>query len=104
MDIACDTLPSVTKPPLQEFADRHGLFDLIETGKRVAAQCFDLDGPVVAQLTADPESGNEWVEIAVSAKGEIPEVREAHRCFTREWLKILPADKALMVRLALTLV
>ncbi len=104
MNIAYDTLSPVTNPPLEEFADRHGLVDLIETGKRVAAQCFDLDGPVVARLTADPESGNEWVEIAVSAKGEIAEVRQAHRLFTREWLKILPADKALMVRLALTLV
>lgn len=79
----------------------HALADLIENGKRIASQCFILDGPVVTRLVEDPESGCEWVELVAPTKGEIPEVRQAHHRFTREWLKIVPVDKTLMVRLFL---
>ena len=89
---------------LEEFTDRHDLSGLIELGSNLASGCFELNQPAVARMTTDQDTGEEWVELAVSAKGDVPRVRKAHRTYTLEWLKAVPLEKGLMVRLAISIV
>jgi hypothetical protein len=89
---------------LEEFADHHDLSGLIELGSNLASGCFGLDQTVVARMTTDQDTGEEWIELAVSTKGDVPGVRQAHRTYTREWLKAVPLEMGLMVRLAISIV
>ena len=101
MSLAPNLPPPDVSGPLQEFTDRHGLAPLIESAKQLAEHCFTLDVPVLIRKVDDPESGDEWVEMRVRARGEIADVGKAHDEYTRRWLELVPANKALMIRLAI---
>jgi hypothetical protein len=104
MNLSTYVRPAEARSSLEEFTDRHDLSGLIELGSNLASGCFELDEPVVARMTTDQDTGEEWIELSVSAKGDVSRVRQAHRTYTREWLKAVPLEKGLMVRLAISIV
>jgi hypothetical protein len=89
---------------LDDFTILHDLANLISAGAELASRCFNLDEPVRAELVSDQETGETWVELVILAKGGIPEVRQARRGFTRAWLRLVPLEKALLIRPGLSLV
>jgi len=99
------SLHSAASPSsLDEFTRLHDLASLISSGAELASRCFDLDQPVHAELVSDQETGETWVELVILARGDIPEVRQARRRFTKEWLRLVPSEKALLIRPGLSLV
>lgn len=101
MNLTSKTSVAEADNPLREFIDRHGLAPLIETATQIAEQCFPLEAPILIRKVEDPESDDEWVEMRLRAHGDLQDVGEAHDRYTRRWLESVPANKALMVRLAI---
>jgi hypothetical protein len=72
---------------LEDFTLLYDLASLISAGAVLASRCFDLGQPVHAELVSDQETGEQWVELVILARGGIREVRQARCQFTREWLR-----------------
>jgi hypothetical protein len=100
------TLPSAAcqDGTLNDFVTLNDLDELISAGAELASRCFDLHQPVNAEFVSDQETGEKWVDLVILAKGDIAAVRQARRRFTREWLRLVPLEKALLIRPALSLV
>lgn len=88
---------------LEAFAEGNGLDRYLKTAQRLVEEHFVLQSEPALSKVVDPETGSEWIEIAVRARGSIPEVQLAHDRFTEAWLRTVPLEKALMIRLALAL-
>lgn len=95
--------PMTAAQSIEQFVRRHGLGGLIDRARGIAERTFVLDSPIEVELVEDAEAGDEWVALSVHTRGEIPEVREAHGRYTREWLSVAPADAATKVRLSISL-
>jgi hypothetical protein len=88
----------------EDFTLLHDLAGLISGGADLASRCFDLGRPVHPELVSDQETREQRVELVILVRDGIPEVRQARRQFTREWLRLVPLEKALLIRPGLSLV
>jgi hypothetical protein len=89
---------------VENFARTNGLTNYLETSRTLVRESFVLAAPVEICKVEDPDSSDGWIEVCAPVRGEIAQVREAHRRYTRAWLAAVPADKALLVRLAIQIV
>jgi hypothetical protein len=93
---------SVTlSPAVGEFCEGHGLTPFVGLIADLIRNSFDLAEPQNLSLNCDPESGEEWVEATVTARGTVQQIRDAYRNFTRAWLASMPAAVQEHVRLVL---
>jgi hypothetical protein len=102
--IRLSNTPRASEPTEWEaFAQGHGLDRYLKAAQCLLEEHFVLQSQPALSKVVDPESGDEWIEIAVRVLGSIPDVQAAHDRFTGAWLKTVPLEKALMIRLALAL-
>ena len=94
--------PSTTT--LDAFVRRHDLAADVATARRLALEEFRPASEPRVGLETDPETGEQWVEIAVSVAAEPPEALDAYHRYTQRWLASAAAPAVPLVRLAFDLV
>jgi hypothetical protein len=60
-----------------------------------------LAEPLLFSMSCDPESGEEWLEVVVTARGTVARIRDAYREFTSRWSLSTPLSVQEQVRLVL---
>jgi hypothetical protein len=73
----------------------------VETSRQLAAAYFDLAASPEVKTAEDPESGESWQQARIQVRGTAASVQDAHRAYTNAWLKLVPAERARDVRLAI---
>lgn len=76
---------------VDEFCQARGLVPYLTTVYLRVGQSFDVLGPVQLAREEDAESGEQWIEIGVTVRGEIAQVLDAYDRFTDRWLNSVPA-------------
>jgi hypothetical protein len=95
--LASDTLPS----DVERFCrDRDLLTDLPEAISLISAN-FDMAVAPSLSVETDPETGEQWLEISVAARGTVAEIAAARRQHNRQWLVAAPLRIKENVRLFL---
>jgi hypothetical protein len=76
---------------VDEFCKSRDLVPYLMTVYSLVGQSFDLLGPVQSGREEDAETGEQWIEIAVTVRGEIAQVLDAYDRFMDRWLNSVPA-------------
>jgi hypothetical protein len=93
---------SITLPAAVEvFCQANGLITHVNSISDLARDSFDLAEPLTVSMSCDPESGEEWLEVTVTARGSVTNVREAYRELTRRWSALTPLSVQEQLRLVL---
>lgn len=96
--------PAEGASSVQAFLDRHGLKDYLAAAERIATEELRPIQPCRVVLEVDPETGDQWVEIALVLSGEVEQALNAYDRYTRRWVASAPTDVIGKVRLAFELV
>ena len=78
-------------PAARAFCENHGLVPFVDTFAGTVSALFNLVEPPAFSLSCDPESGEEWLVVAATARGSVREIRDAYHGFTSRWLGSMPA-------------
>lgn len=83
------------------FCREHQCLDQLAELVRLAAQCFEA---AAIKLTpqSDPETREDWIELAVDARGSVQQLMEAEHRFTLRLRNEIPDRMRNHVRLYLT--
>ena len=76
---------------VDEFCESRGLVPYLKTVYSLVDQSFDVQGPVQLAREEDAETGEQWIEIGVTVRGEAAQVLDAYDRFTDRWLNSVPA-------------
>jgi len=94
-------IEEITSPAVQDFCRVRGLLPELQGTLSLINEHFAIAAPLALTIETDPETGDEWVEISVAARGSIVEVAEARRQYNRRWLASAPKKITDNVRLFL---
>lgn len=72
----------VMSPDVEAFCRRHECLDELWKITRIAGDCFDAARARLS-LQSDPETHEEWIEVAVDAIGNVQQLMEAEHHFTQ---------------------
>ncbi len=87
-------------PKLRAFCDRLQITPYVDPVIDIAAECFELVGPIKLRLECDPETGEEWLVVDVHVRGPVAGVTEQYHRYTDRKLAALPVAKADRIRLS----
>ena len=93
-----EELLASTPEAVREFCQAHGLGPAIDTSLELVRATFRSD-EVSLSRERDPELDEEWVTIAVTARGSQEEVLDAHTRYVRAWIKQVPEASRRYLRL-----
>lgn len=88
-------------PLVEEFCRTRGLLPELQDTLSLVTEHFAVAAPLGLTIETDPETGEQWVEISVAARGNVAEVAEARRRYNRRWLASAPKAITENVRLFL---
>lgn len=92
---------SISYQPVQAFCREHQCQSELNDVVRIAAECFDA-ATINLSPRADPETREDWIEIAVDARGSVQDLMNAEHRFTLRLRKEVSSQMRDHVRLYLT--
>src|SRR4051812_38002410 len=85
---------------LERFVADHELGGHVDTARALASEEFQLASRPQVSFSEDPETGEQWVEIALAVRGSCDDVTAAHNRYTRRWVAAAPNEVLPLIRLA----
>ena len=84
---------------VQNFCDREGILEHLATALELVGKNFSLVQAPTLKLMVDPETKAEWVIVEFTARGNVAEVLENHRNYTKNWIASVPWPDRRKIRL-----
>lgn len=86
------------------FCKAHGLRRRLDQAIALAQSVLPVIDQPSVELTRDPDTGEEWITLAVVVKGQPADVLIASKRYTAEWVAALAWPDRHRIRLSLDLV
>ena len=88
-------------PDVHAFCEQHECLDAVREVIRIVTECFNA-ATVQLSMQTDPETHEDWIEVAVDGVGNVQQLMDAERRFTLRLRDEIPVRARNLVRLYLT--
>ena len=92
---------TVTSPAAEAFCRERCLFPELQDTISLIHEHFAVAAPIDLSVETDPETGEQWLEVSVAARGNVANVADARRRYNRRWHATAPGKITDNVRLFL---
>jgi hypothetical protein len=98
-----DPVLTIEETPLseevREFCERHAIFGHLAKAVELIRQYFTIVGEPVIQWEHDPDNDDEYLVLAIQARGSTSEVVESFDRFARAWSQFAAWPEVYLIRL-----
>jgi hypothetical protein len=97
------TVPGMPEEVLL-FCEKEGVSRYLPDAVRIIRQSFEQIESLKTEVEEDPETGEKWMLISITAHGEVEEILEQYDRYTESWVSAAPWPECHKIRLSFDIV
>jgi hypothetical protein len=97
------TVPGMSEEVLR-FCGKEGVLQYLADAVRIIRQSFEQIESLKAEVEEDPETGEKWLLISITVRGEVEAILEQYDRYTESWVFAVPWPECHKIRLSFDIV